>query len=250
MFSLKRHEGLPINNITFHEIEEYLKVLAATSIADSTLNQHINAIKFYYEQVLNKERMLFYLSRPKRSQFLPDILSKQEVIKIFNQASNEKHKCMLFIAYSGGLRISEVLKLKVTDIDSDRMFLHIRAAKGKKDRMVSLSPYLLSQLRAYFIQYKPKTYLFESTKPGTPYSPSSLRNVFNRAKFKAKITKKVTFHSLRHSYATHLLEGGIDLRYIQTLLGHSDINTTLRYTHVTKNSIKNIPSPLDDLFNE
>ena len=161
---------------------------------------------------------------------------------------NIKHKALLFIAYSAGLRVSEVVKIKIADIDSDRMQIRIEAAKGKKDRMVTLAEATLLVLREYFEQHKPKKYLFEGQNGEEHYSPRSAQLVFNQQFAKIGLPKYFSFHSLRHSYATHLLENGTDIKYIQELLGHNNINTTLRYTHVSKNAIEKIESPLDKII--
>lgn len=157
---------------------------------------------------------------------------------------------MLFTAYSAGLRVSEIVKLKLKDIDSERMQIFIENAKGKKDRYVNLSPILLDILRAYFKQYspKPKVYLFESEQTGDAYPIRTVQQIFSNAKRDAGIVKEVGIHSLRHSFATHLLDKGTDIRYIKDLLGHFDIRTTERYLHVSKKQLVNIASPLDDLF--
>lgn len=147
-----------------------------------------------------------------------------------------------------GLRVSEIIGLKLKDIDSNRMLIHIRGAKGKKDRMVNLAEASLLVLRDYFLEYKPKDWLFDGQVHGEPYSTSSLQKIFREAKTKAKISKQASMHTLRHSYATHLLESGTDLRLIQTLLGHSSVKTTMLYTHISRKSLGKVKSPLDNLF--
>ena len=177
---------------------------------------------------------------------LPDILAEEEVVTLVKKTGNLKHRALLMTAYSAGLRVSELVNLKLIDIDSKRMMLHIRQGKGNKERMVPLSKGLLETLRQYYSEYRPKEYLFEG-EGGRAYSTRSAQAILKQAKSRAKITKKGSVHSLHHSYATHLLEGGTDIRYIQELLGHNSLNTTLRYTHVSKKSIAGIQSPLDKL---
>ena len=178
------------------------------------------------------------------------MLGEDEITRLFNALTNLKHKAILFTAYSAGLRVSEATALQLNHVDSDRMQLLLKGAKGKKDRYVGLSPVLLDILRAYIKQCKPRplVYVFEGMKPGKGYSHSSAQQVFRNAREKARIKKDITFHGLRHSFATHLLEKGVDVKYIQELLGHFDIKTTMRYLHVRREQLVNIPSPLDDLF--
>jgi integrase/recombinase XerD len=178
---------------------------------------------------------------------LPNVLSKEEVKLILGALSNIKHKTMLSLIYSCGLRRSELLKLKPSDIDSKRNIIIVRAAKGKKDRIVPLSDKILEMLREYYKTHKPKTWLFEGQNENQPYDERSLSNVLKQALAKTNIKKPVSLHWLRHSYATHLLEAGTDLRYIQEILGHSSSRTTEIYTHVSTQSIQKIISPFDTL---
>ncbi|MBK9959064.1 MAG: tyrosine-type recombinase/integrase [Chitinophagaceae bacterium] len=181
---------------------------------------------------------------------LPRLLNETEIARLFNALSNKKHKAMLFTAYSAGLRVSEIVALKITDIDSRRMQIFIERAKGKKDRYVPLSPILLDILRDYIKEYKPrpKRYLFESETTGEAYPTRTAQQIFYNAKNKAGIKKEIGMHSLRHSFATHLLEKGTDIRYIKDLLGHFNIKTTERYLHVSRRELVNIKSPFDDLW--
>ncbi len=185
----------------------------------------MNALKFYYEQVLHREKMFFDIPRPKKPILLPKLLNETELGKLFNALSNKKHKAMLFTAYSAGLRVSEIVSVKLADIDSKRMQILISRAKGKKDRYVNLSPVLLDILRKYILEYepKPKEYLFESEQTATAYPTRTVQQIFSNAKEKAGIKKEVGIHSLRHSFATHLLEKGTDIKYIKELLGHFNI---------------------------
>lgn len=230
------------------EIQDYCNNLAKSNIALPTLNQHINAIKFYYEKVLNLPRIVYELKRPRKNSRLPSVLSAGELRRLFAAIENKKHQTMVYMAYSAGLRVSEVCQLQTRDIDLERLTIHVVNSKGSKDRMVPLSPALVALLQAYLLEYQPTVWLFAGQLPGEPYSVRSLQTIFRRAKDKAEVRKGVTFHSLRHSYATHLLESGTDVRLIQELLGHSDIKTTLKYTHVSQRTLQKVRSPFDDLF--
>ena len=210
-------------------------------------NQFINAIKLFFGKVEQRYIVVEQIQRPRTENKLPNVLSKQEVKMILESLQNTKHKTMLCMIYACGLRRGELLKLKPQDILSDRLLLHIKQAKGKKDRIVPLSEKLLEMLRDYYKSYKPQVWLFEGQKSGNAYSERSLELVFKHAIKQAGITKPATLHWLRHSYATHLLESGTDLRYIQELLGHKSSKTTEIYTHVSTLSIQKIKSPFDDL---
>ena len=208
-------------------------------------NQCINGIKKYLEyQDIALETLA--IERPKKEKKLPVVLSVSEVKAIIDRTTNLKHRTLLSLIYSAGLRIGEALSLKASDIDSGRMLIHIRQAKGKKDRYTLLSEHFLQLLRSYYLAYKPKQYLFEG-QDGGQYSNTSAQAVLRRAVGKANIQKKVTLHTLRHSFATHLLENGTDIRYIQELLGHSSPKTTMIYTHVSERSLKKIRNPFDEL---
>jgi integrase/recombinase XerD len=210
-------------------------------------NQIINALRLYFSWCGNTAMDKAHLQRPRREHRLPSVLSKQEVKAILGSLRNLKHRSMLSLIYSCGLRRGELLALKPADIDSGRGIVVIRQGKGKKDRLVSLSPKLLEMLREYYSQYRPLTWLFEGQNAGQPYDERSLQQVLKTAIHKAGITKPVTLHWLRHSYATHLLEAGTDLRVIQELLGHSSSKTTEIYTHVSTRLISQVTSPFDTL---
>jgi len=208
----------------------------------------MNAIKFYFEQVLHREKFFFEeIPRPKKMSSLPKILSKNDIVKIFSKVDNPKHLLMLKLCYGMGLRVSEIVNLKISDIDSRRMLVHIENAKGKKDRYVTLPSSILDDLRNYYRVYRPKIYLFEG-QYGGHYAIRSVQTVFKNAMLKANINKSVGIHGLRHSYATHLLECGTDMFFIQKLLGHSNIKTTEIYAKVSNRQLGNIKSPLDDLY--
>ncbi len=210
-------------------------------------NQVINSAKLFFREVLKGRLDVEQFERPRREHKLPNVLSKEEVRAILNASSNIKHRSMLSLIYACGLRRSELLHLKPGDIDSKRHMLIIRNSKGKKDRMVPISDKIIEMLREYYKAYHPEVYLFEGQEKGQPYSEQSLQSVLKQSLQKGKITKPATLHWLRHSYATHLLESGTDLRYIQELLGHKSSKTTEIYTHVSEKSLQNIKSPFDDL---
>jgi integrase/recombinase XerD len=238
----------PIAAITNEDVIIYNNdYILKNNLSSSYQNQIVNAIKLYFTTIRETKIEIDKIHRPKREKVLPNVLSKEEIKTILNAHSNLKHKMMLSMIYSCGLRRSELLQLKPTDIDSKRNIVLLKNAKGKKDRIAPLSPKILEMLREYYIAYKPKTWLFEGQNSGEMYSEYSLQSVLKQALKKVKISKPVTLHWLRHSYATHLLENGTDLRYIQELLGHSSSKTTEIYTHVSTKSIQQIRSPFDDL---
>lgn len=224
----------------------FLYCINTLKLSENTLHSRINAIKFYFEQVLRREKFFFEIPRPKKPSILPKVINAQDIKKIFEVTTNLKHNTMLKLCYGMGLRVSEIVNLKITDIDSKNMQVFIESGKGKKDRYVNLPLSILEQLRIYFLEYKPKKYLFEG-QHGDMYSTRSAQQVFKDALKKAKINKDVGIHGLRHSFATHLLEAGTDVTFIQQLLGHNDLKTTLRYIHVSKKTLKNIKSPLDSM---
>jgi site-specific recombinase XerD len=215
-------------------------------LKENTLHSRLNSLKIYFEQVLRREKFSMGIPRPKKHLKLPKTIHANDIKKIFNATTNLKHNTMLKLCYGMGLRLSEIINLKIEDIDSQNMQVFIEKSKGKKDRYVNLPQTILGQLREYYKEYRPKKYLFEG-QTGGQYSRRSAQQVFKNALQKAKINKQVGIHSLRHSYATHLLEQGTDIRFIQELLGHNDIKTTFIYTEVTNDSIRKITSPLDRL---
>jgi integrase/recombinase XerD len=238
----------PVAEITNEDVIIYNnEYILKNNLSASYQNQIVNAIKLFFQTIRETKMMVDKIHRPKRAKLLPNVLSKEEIKLILNAHSNIKHKMMLSLIYSCGLRCGELLALKPVHIDSKRNIVLLKNAKGQKDRIVPLSPFILEMLRDYFKIYKPKTYLFEGQNAGELYSEKSLQSVLKQALQKAKITKPATLHWLRHSYATHLLESGTDLRYIQELLGHSSSKTTEIYTHVSTKSIQQIKSPFDDL---
>ncbi|WPP49647.1 site-specific tyrosine recombinase/integron integrase [Catalinimonas niigatensis] len=234
-----------LRTITEEEIKTFmLHQISTRKLSHSYQNQMINAIKFYFEHVLGRARTYYDLERPRKIFRLPIVLSPEEIKRLLTQVHNLKHQAMLQTIYGCGLRVSELIHLRIKDIDSARMMVIIKHGKGAKDRVVPLSGKLLVLLRRYFLAYRPKEYLFEGQFGGM-YSTRSVQQIFQRARKAAGIKKNATLHTLRHSYATHLLEAGTDLRYIQVLLGHNSSKTTEIYTHVSRTHIKKITSPLD-----
>lgn len=223
-----------------------LQISTANNYSTSSTHIMINAVLYYYRTVLKLPQYKTEIQRPQKEHTLPKVLSKEDVQKIIHHCVNLKHKTMLVMLYSAGLRAGEIIDLKVKDIDSKRKLIFIRKAKGFKDRTVMLSDKLTDLLRNYYKEYKPTTYLFEG-QYGDKYSQSSMRKVLKEAAHRAGLKNSPTLHWLRHSFATHLLEAGTDLRYIQQLLGHSSSKTTEIYTYVSTKHISQIKSPLDDL---
>jgi len=240
----------PLHNVDNDMILEYQKHLVLDrKVSASYQNQSINAIKFYAEKVLGLKRTVYELERPLKPQRLPKVLAQIDIQNLLNAVKNIKHRSILSTIYGCGLRISECRSLKIIDIDSINKRVWIRNAKGRKDRITLLPESLLKLLRTYYKVYRPKQWLFEGPD-GQPYSVTSIRNIFKRARKAANIQKPATVHTLRHSFATHLLENGTNLRYIQKLLGHNSSKTTEIYTHVCETDLTKIISPLDSLANK
>ena len=241
---LKEHYIFDLNQ---DQVKSYLLWLLQTrKCSEFKVHATLNALKFYFQTVLGNAEIMFDVPRPKKPLQLPAVYSGKEVVKLISRVENLKHRTILMLGYAAGLRVSEIVALKISDIDSSRMVIHVRRAKGKKDRIVMLSERLLELLRIYYIRYRPGGYLFEG-QYGDMYSIRSVQAIFQDAKTRAGIGRKGGIHGLRHSFATHLLEQGTDLRVIQELLGHHDIKTTIRYTHVSVKHIGQVTSPLDKL---
>lgn len=221
--------------------------IIARGLSSSFQNQCINAIKLYFRIQHQKKLDPAFIHRPRSGKPLPNVLSKEEIKLLLTRTLNVKHKAMLSLIYSCGLRSGELIGLRPEHIDSKRMLVLIKNGKGRKDRIVPLSEKILDQLREYFKAFRPVKYLFEGQERGNPYDARSLQQVLKQSVARAGITKPVTLHWLRHSFATHLLESGTDLRYIQELLGHSSSKTTEIYTHVSTHAIGKIRSPYDSL---
>ncbi len=235
--------------LTVEEIKRYMVYAMKTqNINENTAHSRLNALKFYYEQVLGREKFFWEIPRAKRPLLLPKVISEEKILEGLLAVKNLKHRTILLLAYSAGLRVSEAVSIKVAHINSDRMQIFLAGAKGKKDRVVTLSRAILILLREYYKMYKPKEWLFEGQNKTEHYSTRSAQDIFKDAYKKLQLPPKCSFHSLRHSFATHLLENGTDIAYIQKLLGHNDIKTTLRYTHVTNRDASKIESPLDKIM--
>lgn len=242
---LTHHRGMDIPNLTKKVIESYvLHCIKTQHVSESRQNGMINAIKFYYEHVLERDRTYYDIQRPKKSQTLPNVLSTKEIKRLLSAPKNIKHKAILTTMYSAGLRLNEILQLRIEDIHSDEGYIFIGGGKGKKDRKTVLSKSLLPLLRQYYIKHKPAYWLFEG-QDGGQYSKTSVQRILRKAITDSKISPWATPHTLRHSFATHLLQQGVNLRIIQSMLGHSSAKTTQIYTHVLNINNKVVQSPLD-----
>lgn len=244
---LRFHSDKKVEEITNEDLIKFNNdYILKNKLSASYQNQVVNGVKLFFRIIEETRIEVQLIHRPKTQKLLPNVLSKEEVKAILNAPFNLKHRAMLSLIYSCGLRRSELLKMRLTDIDENRNRIIIRQAKGRKDRMVPLSNKIKELLQSYYIAYQPKEYVFEGQFGGM-YSEKSLESVLKQSLQKAKINRKVSLHWLRHSYATHLLESGTDLRYIQELLGHSSSRTTEIYTYVSTKSLQNVRSPFDDL---
>lgn len=245
---LKFYDQKPVSEISNEDVIEYNnEFILKNKLSASYQNQVVNAIKLFFRTVQDVKLNVELIHRPKSAYVLPNVLSKEEVKRILEAHTNFKHRMMLSLIYACGLRRSELLNLTYNDINGERGLLIIKQGKGRKDRIAPLSEKMIRLLQDYYNLYKPLVWLFEGQKTGEQYSAESLQSVLKQALRKAKISKPVSLHWLRHSYATHLLEGGTDLRFIQELLGHKSSKTTEIYTHVSTKSIQKIKSPFDDL---
>ncbi len=210
------------------------------------MKQHLASLKFLYQEVLKESIDFDFNIKMKKPSTIPEVLSVEEVQRFLNSFTNLKHKAIFTLCYSAGLRLGEILALKISDIDSGRMQIRIHQGKGKKDRYTMLAPNVLNMLRNYVKEYSPKQHLFEGQNGGQ-YSSSSVQNLIRKHRKLANIKKKATPHTLRHSFATHLLDNGTDIRFIQELLGHKHISTTQIYTHVSTRDLKDVKSPIENL---
>ncbi len=230
------------------EIYEYLNYITCEKdVSRSYRDQAVSALKLFYGKVLRRPLVVDELPRPRRGFKLPTVMSQEEVQRMIYSVKNRKHQVMIMLAYSAGLRVGELVKLTPADVDSDRMLLHVRGGKGRKDRYTVLSKTALYALREYAKVYKPEKWLFPGGSEERHIAKRTVQKIVTKAAQSAGIRKKVSTHTLRHSFATHLLENGTDLRYIQELLGHKSARTTQIYTHVSKRDIGRIVSPLDTL---
>jgi integrase/recombinase XerD len=234
--------------ITSEQIKDYLLYcIRDKKISGTYLNQTISGLKILFKDVLHVPWEGFKINRPRLGKPLPVVMSKEEIKQLLSVIKNVKHRCMVSLAYSSGLRLNELCHLRVSDIDSSRMQLRVRQGKGNKARYTVLSPRLLEELRVYYSHYRPKNYLFEGQNKKVPISGSSAREIVKRSAKKAGIRKQVCFHTLRHSFATHLMEQGVNVRIIQQLLGHRSIKTTMVYTHLVNFKPGDVTSPFDKL---
>lgn len=240
-------KSFPICDMTKEKLQSYfLYCHLELNLSENQIHSRMNAVKFYFEKVLHQNKIFFDIPRPKKPLLLPKYLNTNEIKKLIAVTINPKHKLILQLCYGMGLRISEIVNIKIEHVDSHAMKVLIACAKGKKDRYVNLPQSILHDLREYYKAFLPQIYLFEG-QTGGQYSIRSAQSVFKNAMNKAGIRKKVGIHSLRHSSATHLLEMGTDISHIQKLLGHNDIKTTLNYTHIADRTISKVQSPLDHL---
>lgn len=249
LIALIRYAGTaPLDTFTKSQYERYLLFLVEKKrLSSSTLNVHINAYKFYQEKVLQHDRAFYAIQYPRQATKLPTVYSTAEVQAIFDASTSLKYRTLFMLVYATGLRLSEVAHLKLSDLDRARRLVHVRSGKGKKDRVVMLSGKLEITINDYLKHYNPSTYIFENADSTEPLQNRTIQVVYSNTVHFAGITKRGGIHTLRHSFATHLLESGLDIRYIQQLLGHQSILTTMRYTHVTADKISTFKSPLDNL---
>lgn len=235
-----------LRSITDREIMDFIyNLILHKNISPSYQRQIVGSIKLFYKEIFNRDIPLTHLNAARREKSLPEILNQKEIRAVIDGIKNLKHKAIISLLYSSGLRVGELLNLRPSDIDSERMLVYVKEGKGKKDRYTVLSEKTLQTLRNYYLKYKPSKYLFEGQNGGK-YSVKSVSMVFKRALKRHGIGKHLTLHSLRHSFATHLLERGIGVSHIQKLLGHAHIGTTMLYTHIARYAATDIRSPLDD----
>jgi site-specific recombinase XerD len=243
---LTKHFGIAPDLLSPHQVQDYLLYLMnERHLQWNTVNTIASGLTFFYSQTLHRPDVALTLPARRTPRRLPEILSAAELEALFAAADNQQHRALLMTAYAGGFRVSEVVRLRPTDIDSQRMMIRIVCGKRAKDRYTLLSPRLLDELRAYWKTYRPCTWLFPSRNPHRPFNDDKARTVFNQAKSQAGIRKGGSIHVLRHCFATHLLEAGVDLRTIQVLLGHSSITSTAWYLHLTRKTLERTRSPLD-----
>ena len=237
-----------LESLNEEDVKRYLMFLIQKKkVAVSTQNQAISAIKYYYEKILKKPRLLIAIERPRKVKKLPQIISETDVLNLLKQTNNLKHKAIIALLYSSGLRISEVIELKQKDLNFESLSIHVKQAKGFKDRITILANSTAAVVHMYIKNYNPKNYLFEG-QYGGKYSPSSINQFIKRNAKAAGIKQSISAHTLRHSFATHLLNNGTDIRLIKDLLGHNSIKTTQIYTHVSDRDLRMIESPMDTLL--
>ncbi|MCZ8516744.1 tyrosine-type recombinase/integrase [Paenibacillus filicis] len=242
--------SVPLSSVHRTEFENYLLAVLDEDRSYAYLNQTVSALKLFCKETLQRADLSFSLPRAQKEKRLPDVLSADEVMSILCSVDNLKHRAILYVAYSAGLRVSEVVNLKVQDLDGERGLIHIRQSKGRKDRYTLLSKAAMELVQAYIRKERPETWLFPGAEDGRHLTIRSVQKMFDRAAARCGIRKHITMHTLRHSFATHLLEAGTDLRYIQELLGHQSSKTTEIYTHVTTKDVRRIQSPLDRIMQD
>ena len=245
-----RHYCKAPESLGEREIRAYVHETLEKGFTHSYVNQLVSALSFLYCRVLKNPQPIDNLPRPKRERKLPTVLSLHEVHRLAGAVKDRKHRAILLLTYSGGLRLGEVVRLKIKDIDTDRNLIHVRQAKGRKDRYTLLSKRAFEALSAYIKLYQPRAWLFPGARPGRHLSERSVQKIFEKTYAKTGILKQASVHTLRHSFATHLLESGVDIRYIQELLGHASAKTTQIYTHVSQREIRQITSPLDTILDD
>jgi site-specific recombinase XerD len=243
---LAKHYGRRPDRISEREVQNYLlHLIEERKLAWSSCNIVTQGLKFFYRVTLKRPEAQFAVPRARQPQKLPQILSREEVVALIENTLNLKHRAILMTAYAAGLRLNEICHLKVTDIDSDRMTMRVEQGKGAKDRYTLLSPRLLAELRRYWIAHRPKEWLFTRKDPTRAISDATVHRIYHAAKARARISKEGGIHSLRHAFATHLLEAGVDIHTIQRLMGHGHISSTLRYFHLARKHLTGTPSPLE-----
>ncbi len=246
---LARHFRRSPDKISRDEYRDYILFLTnERKLSYSTIRTATAGISFFYKEILHRKDMALAIPKRKKSRRLPEVFSRSELVRLFGSVKNEKHRAMLMTAYGCGLRVSEVIALKVADIDSKRMMVKIYQSKGAKDRYTILPPILLAELRSYWLKYRPPYWLFTSNQTRGKLSRKTAHKIFIEAKDRAGIKKNVTFHGFRHSFATHMLEEGVDIRTIQILMGHASISSTMTYLHIARKDIGPAKSPLDLLY--
>lgn len=243
---LAKHYGRRPDRITEQEVQNYLQhLIEERKLAWSSCNIVAQGLKFFYGTTLKRSAVQFVIPRARQPQKLPQILSREEVAALIEHTVNVKHRVILMTAYGAGLRLNEICHLRVSDIDSDRMTIRVEQGKGAKDRYTLLSPRLLAELRRYWVTCRPKEWLFTARDPALPIYDYTVHRIYHAAKDRARIAKDGGIHSLRHAFATHLLEAGVDVHTIQRLMGHGHISSTLRYFHLARKHLAATPSPLE-----
>jgi len=249
LLSVEKHFLKSIKEVTVDELKQYLHLrITQENVSVSLVNQTISAFKILQTDVLKREWNAFKIKRPRREKKLPEILSQEEIQKMISCTKNIKHKALIMLAYSSGMRRQEIQQIKPSAIDSSRMQIHVVQGKGKKDRYTILSTKALEMLRIYYKVERPKTYLFEPQgKSNKPLSATTLQEIVKNSAEKAGIKKKISFHTLRHCFATHLIEQGVNVKLIQNFMGHNSLKTTSGYISLTNVSLSKVASPLDSM---